>query len=89
MTIRFKREGDIDDASADAAFASFEAAWAMIANDRLSPRDVTDIRVHLARTILDHVRSGERDPERLRVAALQAVRHDTDAGSFQRTDYYL
>lgn len=89
MTTRCQRDDEIDDAVADAAFASFEAAWAAVATDDLSARDITDLRMRLARTILDRARSGERDPERLRIAALQAVRHGVRAGDFQRTDYTL
>ena len=72
MTTRVQRDDEIDDAAADAAFASFEAVWAAVATDELSAREVTDMRMRLARTILDYVRGGERKPERLRMAALQA-----------------
>jgi hypothetical protein len=89
MAASFQRDIEIDDAGADAAVVSFEAAWAAIASDQLSTRDVTDVRMRLARAILDHVRGGERDPERLQMAALEAVTQVFHAGSVRRTGYYL
>jgi hypothetical protein len=61
--------------AADIMGGAFEAAWASLcaSGERLSAQGACDARSHLARSILDRVRQGERDAGRLCEIALQSL----------------
>jgi hypothetical protein len=68
----------------DAMQSAFDLAWSTLcaSGQRLSAQQACDARIRLARTILECVQDGERDPRLLRDLALSALE---DAPEMQAT----
>ena len=62
----------LDTEVSEAMATAFESAWASLCSsgERLTSEVACEARIHLARTILDHVQQGERDATRLSAFAL-------------------
>jgi hypothetical protein len=74
------------DDAVEAMQCAFELAWSALcaSGQRLSARQACDARIRLARTILERVQNGERDPRLLRDLALATLE---DAPELQSSEH--